>query len=274
VTANYTLSFDALREALDGIDGYILVLDTRGINVWCAAGKGTFGADELLNKIDSTSLQEIVSHRALILPQLGASGVSACEVRKKSGFKVEYGPVCARDLPKYMEKREAGPEMRRIRFDLVDRIILIPVELVQVLLPMLIIAFVIYFPGGVFASLAVVTSFLAGVVLFPILFPWIPTRDFSSRGFILGIIAAVPFACIVFFGRPASPLWLRLMSLFACIFTMSPITAFLALNFTGATPVASKSRVKREIYRYIPIMAWFFGIGAILAVVVAFIPGK
>ena len=45
VTANYTLSFDALRAALDGRDVYILVLDTQGINVWCAAGKGTFGTD-------------------------------------------------------------------------------------------------------------------------------------------------------------------------------------------------------------------------------------
>ena len=42
VTANYTLSFDALRAALSGIDGYILVLDTQGVNVWCAAGEGTF----------------------------------------------------------------------------------------------------------------------------------------------------------------------------------------------------------------------------------------
>ena len=39
VSANYALSFDALREALAGRDSYILVLDTKGINVWCAAGK-------------------------------------------------------------------------------------------------------------------------------------------------------------------------------------------------------------------------------------------
>jgi len=38
-SANYTLSFDALRSALAGYDAYILVLDTKGINVWCAAGK-------------------------------------------------------------------------------------------------------------------------------------------------------------------------------------------------------------------------------------------
>jgi CO dehydrogenase/acetyl-CoA synthase gamma subunit (corrinoid Fe-S protein) len=43
VSANYKLSFNTLRSNLDGLDAYILVLDTKGINVWCAAGKGTFG---------------------------------------------------------------------------------------------------------------------------------------------------------------------------------------------------------------------------------------
>jgi CO dehydrogenase/acetyl-CoA synthase gamma subunit (corrinoid Fe-S protein) len=52
VTANYTLSFDALRSALIEIDGYILVLDTLSVNVWCAAGKGTFGTEELVNRIE------------------------------------------------------------------------------------------------------------------------------------------------------------------------------------------------------------------------------
>ena len=47
VTANYKLSFDSLRFALATIDAWLLVTDTRGINVWCAAGKGTFSASEV-----------------------------------------------------------------------------------------------------------------------------------------------------------------------------------------------------------------------------------
>jgi hypothetical protein len=82
VTANYTLSFDSLRSALKGIDGYILVLDTQGVNVWCAAGEGTFGTDELVNRIAATKLENVVEHRKLTLPQLGASGVNAFEVEK------------------------------------------------------------------------------------------------------------------------------------------------------------------------------------------------
>ncbi|HSV42795.1 MAG TPA: carbon monoxide dehydrogenase, partial [Methanomassiliicoccales archaeon] len=95
VSANYSLSFDALRSALKGLDCHILVLDTKGINVWCAAGKNTFGTDELVSKVQSTNLGDIVTNRTLILPQLGAPGVSAHEVKKRTGFQVEYGPVRA-----------------------------------------------------------------------------------------------------------------------------------------------------------------------------------
>jgi hypothetical protein len=46
VTANYKMTFDLLRKELDRVNAWILVLNTYGINVWCAAGKGTFGTDE------------------------------------------------------------------------------------------------------------------------------------------------------------------------------------------------------------------------------------
>jgi CO dehydrogenase/acetyl-CoA synthase gamma subunit (corrinoid Fe-S protein) len=97
-----------LRSALDEIDGYILVLNTYGINVWCAAGKGTFGTDELVQRIEATGLHETVDHRKLILPQLGATGIAAHEVKKRAGFKVESGPVRAADLPEYLKIGDAS----------------------------------------------------------------------------------------------------------------------------------------------------------------------
>jgi len=48
VSCNFKLSFDHLRCALHNINAWILVLDTKGINVWCAAGKGTFGTKGLV----------------------------------------------------------------------------------------------------------------------------------------------------------------------------------------------------------------------------------
>src|SRR5512142_76864 len=101
VTANYKLSFDNLRKNLSGINGWILVLDTKGINVWCAAGKGTFGTRELVNRIGLVSLEKIVNHKRLILPQLGATGVAAHKVKEETGFNVHYGPVRASDIGKF-----------------------------------------------------------------------------------------------------------------------------------------------------------------------------
>jgi hypothetical protein len=266
VTANYTLSFDALRSVLAGIDGYILVLNTYGINVWCAAGKGTFGTDELVSRIEATGLRDVVTHRRLILPQLGATGVAAHEVKKRSGFKIEYGPVRAKDLPEYLKAGEATPEMRQVHFPLWDRMVLIPVELVGALLPMLIAAVVLFLLIGPLAGAGAVAAVLAGVALFPIFLPWIPTRDFSSKGFVLGGLVALPFALAAFLGAPGGAVWLRIGRALMYLLTMPPATAFLALNFTGATTFTSKSGVRREIFAYIPVMAWTFGIGVVLAV--------
>ncbi len=270
VTANYTLSFDALRSALAGIDGYIMVLDTKGINVWCAAGKGTFGTDELVNRIETTGLHDVVKHRELILPQLGATGIAAHEVMRRSGFTVEYGPVRGMDLPEYLKTRRAAPEIRQVRFNLADRLVLIPVELVHVLLPMAIAAVVLFFFVGLPASVAAVAAILAGVVIFPIVLPWLPTSDFSMKGLILGGLVAVPFAMRMLLGGDAV-WWSRAMWALIFLLAMPPVTAYLALNFTGSTPFTSKSGVRREIFAYTPIMAFMMGTGIALVMALALI---
>jgi hypothetical protein len=273
VTANYTLSFDALRSALVGIDGYIMVLDTRGINVWCAAGKGTFGTDELVHRIEATGLHHVVSHRVLILPQLGATGVAAHKVLKRSGFKVEYGPVRAVDLPEYLKSHRATPEMRRVRFNMADRLVMIPVELVHVLLPMVIAAVLLFLVFGFLASSGAVAAILAGVVLFPIFLPWLPTPDFSMKGFTLGGLVALPFALTMLLGKGDGVWWLRAVWALIFLLAMPPVTAYLALNFTGSTPFTSKSGVRREIFAYTRIMALTFGAGIVLAIAVIFVRG-
>ena len=274
VTANYTLSFDVLRSALVGVDGYILVLDTQGVNVWCAAGKGTFGTDELVKRIEATRLHEVVKHRMLILPQLGAPGVAAHEVKKRSKFKVEYGPVRADDLKMYLETRQASSEMRRVRFPLQDRLLLVPVELVHLGFPVLAItAFVAAL--GLFTPLklnfGILIAYLFGVILFPILLPWIPTQDFSSKGFILGAVITLPFVFTELSGNPGMLWWQAVGSILALFMTIMPATAFFALNFTGSTTFTSRSGVQREMFKYIPLMAWTFGIGLLFEIVFSLI---
>jgi hypothetical protein len=266
VSANYTLSFDALRSALAGFDAYILVLDTKGINVWCAAGKGTFGTKELIYRIITTGLCDIVDHRKIIVPQLGAPGISAHEVIRQSGFRVEYGPIQARDLPEYIRTGKATPEMRRIQFPLCDRIVLAPIEIVHIALPAIIIAIILGFLAGTTASLAVIITVFTGTVLFPALLPSIPTHDFSTKGFILGTLAAIPFA-LAFGFTSDIPKWAAVAGAAIPLLIIPAVIAYLGLNFTGSTPFPSRTGVKKEIFRYVPVMALMTVSGISLGIV-------
>jgi hypothetical protein len=263
VSANYTLSFDALRSALDVRDAYLLVLDTKGINVWCAAGKGTFGTDELVRRIGITGLAQVVSHRRLILPQLAAPGVSWPEVLRRSGFLVEYGPVRARDLQAYLAERRATPAMRRVEFPLADRLVLVPMELVHGFPFVVVPALALWFLGGGLFALELVIAFLAGAVLFPALLPFLPTKDFSTKGLILGFLVMIPPAVIAAGTSGA----LQILAAAASFLIFPPITAYLALNFTGSTPFTSRTGVKKEIFRYVPVMAAMAAAGAVLVII-------
>jgi hypothetical protein len=151
--------------------------------------------------------------------------------------------------------------MRQVRFPLRDRVVLIPVELVHLLKPTALAALVLAVLLGPLAASGAVAAVLAGAALFPILLPWLPTEDFSSKGFILGGLTALPFA-LASRRRGEGRGWPL-----AYLLSLPPVTAFLALNFTGATPFTSKTGVKREMFKYIRVMAGMFGAGVLLTLV-------
>ncbi|MBD3287983.1 acetyl-CoA synthase subunit gamma, partial [candidate division KSB1 bacterium] len=122
VSANYKLSFDSLRKELSDLNAWILVLETKGINVWCAAGKGTFGTNELISRLNEAKLEQVVAHKKLIVPQLGAPGIAAHEIREKTGFHIIYGPVQAKHIQEFINNgNKATEEMRTIAFNFGDR---------------------------------------------------------------------------------------------------------------------------------------------------------
>lgn len=265
VSANYSLSFDALRSALRGVDAFILVLDTKGINVWCAAGKGTFGTDELVERIEATGLRERVAHRRLVLPQLAAPGVAAHEVKRRSGFTVDYGPVRASDLPAYLR---TGPtaEMRRVSFPLRDRAVLVPVEMRNVALYTILAVVGLYLLGGAVPALIALAAVLAGTALFPLLLPFLPTADFTSKGLLLGDMVAIPFALYYLL---TSPGWAGAGYAVGTVLLIAPVVGYLALNFTGCSTYASRTGVRREIFRYMPVLVALAVAGLTLLTVTA-----
>ena len=266
VTANYKMSFDRLREALPGRNAWILVLNTEGINVWCAAGKGTFGTGELVRCIAASGLKDCVGHRELILPQLGAPGVSAHWVRKMSGFTVHYGPIRARDIPAYLDAGlRATPKMRRKTFSLPERAVLIPIELVAALKPAaLLVPILVLISGlggrgafvqnlihdGLFSLTALLLAILSGAVLSPLLLPWLPGRAFATKGLAVGLAAAI--ALLSSWGLDLKS-GRDLLLGGAWLLMMPGISAFLAMNFTGASTYTSLSGVRREMRWALPV---------------------
>ncbi len=273
VSANYKLGYDVLRRALAGIDAWILVLDTKGINVWCAAGKGTFGTDEIVARIASTRLASRVKHRQIIVPQLGAPGVEAHVVEKQSEFRVRYGPVRADDLPAYLAAgMKATPDMRRVRFGIADRAVLVPLEFRGAVGPWCAFALfaLIYaavsgrgiridaaWAGGWPLLALAAGAVLAGSVITPLALPLIPGRPFTFKGWLVGLVVTAALLHGAGLAGRMDP-WLV-----AASYALFPAAAGLeAQQFTGASTITSLSGVQKEIR----ISIWFLAAAGLLAV--------
>jgi acetyl-CoA decarbonylase/synthase complex subunit gamma len=260
------MSFDLLRKALPGRNAWILVLDTVGINVWCAAGKGTFGTEELARRVESSALAKVVTHRKLILPQLAGPGVEAHHVKRLTGFEVVYGPIQALDLPAFLDNGlKVTPEMRIKTFPARERIALIPMELVPAMKGTVAVLFVLVLlsgllgPGrflenivdhGLFTIPAILAALLTGTVLTPLLLPWLPGRAFSTKGLIIGLIGA---AIIVLSREGNLASWGDRLEGLAWFFIIPAITAYLAMNFTGSSTYTSLSGVRKEMRWAVPV---------------------
>lgn len=276
VSANYKLSFDVLRRELTGLNAWILVLDTKSINVWCAAGKGTFGTDELVYRIKEAQIDKVVSRKQIIVPQLGAPGVSAAAVKRQTGFRVLFGPVRARDIPAYIHnKYSATPDMRKITFPLKDRLILTPMEIVPILKKFPVYALVILiifglqpvgilfrdaWSGGWPFLLAGFLAMLAGAFLTPTLLPFVPFRSFAVKGWIVGMVVML-VAHLTGMIQVSSTL---LTIVLYCLFPL--LASYIALQFTGSTPFTGISGVKRELKIGIPVYIAGAGLAAILVI--------
>lgn len=261
VSANYKLSFDKLRQASKGMNAWLLVLDTKGINVWCAAGKGTFGTDELVRRIGMVELDRVVGHRRVIVPQLGAPGVSAHNVKKATGFRVLFGPVRAGDIPAFIESGyKATRKMRTVEFGVMDRLVLTPMEIIPAMkkYPLYALLMLIVFglqPSGIIFRDAVVSGFpfliiglvaiISGAFLTPTLLPYVPFRSFAVKGWIVGVLST--FLTMKLFGPNSATL-----IFFSCLF-FPLASSYIALQFTGSTTFTGMTGVEKELRAGIPV---------------------
>jgi len=264
-TSSYRLTFDQLRRGLAGISCWVLVLDTRGLDVASAAAGGQLGTDEVVSRLISSRLERVVSHWRIVLPGLASDAVDASEVAARTGFECVPGPSAAADLPAFLNRRAwaqgaagaAGaqrPPEARPAFTVVDALALVASEIGRSLMyyPGFAFAAILYTglgPGGVTLGRAIggswpllalgLAAVAAGSGLAPLVHAAVRAIPLWAAGEIAGLGAA---AALLQGARLSAgmDLFLRL----GCWLFFPTASAVLAARFSRSLPAAAAARQK------------------------------
>ncbi|MHA1685742.1 MAG: HgcAB-like fusion protein [Candidatus Heimdallarchaeaceae archaeon] len=123
LTCNYHLTVLRVKHALRGLDCYLLVANSKGVNVWCASAGGLMTNHSIVSVIKTSRIEKHVKHRQLILPKLAACGIEAKVVHEKTGWQVIWGPVYAEDLKQFIQDNyHISPNMQTVVFNFWQRV--------------------------------------------------------------------------------------------------------------------------------------------------------
>jgi len=123
LTGNFHLTILRLKKATRGLNYHLLVANSKGINVWCAATGGHLNNHSVISVIMTSGIADKVKHNKIILPQLAAPGVESKVIQKKTGWKVLWGPVDAKNIPDFVNLNfEKTSAMKKVEFRFIQRV--------------------------------------------------------------------------------------------------------------------------------------------------------
>lgn len=265
VTANYLLTVVLVARRVRGRNVRLLVVDTDGINVWCAAGKGQLSHDRILEQLERYDRELLTSGRKvrLILPKLSLSGVKLQALHKAKVHPV-IGPVYARDLPTYLSSppyRDCDED--QVIFGLRMRLFTWLPGLAQYVgysLAAALVLFVLKWLWGVEVPLGLIPLTALLGTAYPLLFPWLPGHRFAVKGLWLAALVSLGLGILALEDWISPPGFLV-----AVLFTFAT-ALFVGLSYTGNSAVSCYTAVRREIARFLPLTALLY-----VACVVAFL---
>jgi ubiquinone/menaquinone biosynthesis C-methylase UbiE len=268
VTGNYYWTVHSVYQSIlrQKIDCYLLIIDSNGINIWCAAGGKHFTHSQVIDALRLFDAHLVVDHKSLILPQLSATGVDHKEI-KKFGWKAEFGPVYIENLLDYIETGEKTPDHGVIKFNLFIRTemgiqhtyfitvsLFLPLLILTGLLGLFTNNYFWFFVSIQISSLALIIS-----MIFAWIYPIFDfTRSFFTKSLILGVINAILTSIYLILGSTPNVetllFWIALVLL---------VTMFIVLDFAGSTPVTNHLEVESDLM--------FFSIPALILVIVTIV---
>jgi len=244
LTCNFHLTVQRVKRQLQGVDVYLLVANSRGINVWCAATGGLLTHHDVISVIKTSGIEELVDHRNIILPQLAATGVEAKDIHKKTGWKIIWGPVYARDIALFIGNNlNKTPEMRQVEFPWLQRVELavswaFPISLLSVVITALFwreaILPLVFLIWGlsllIFISFSLYSRWLSpegrriGIIFF----------DFGRGGFQLILLGAIILGLVAYSLLTGNFTWGFILR---WSFASFVVILMLSLDLMGSTPV-------------------------------------
>jgi len=230
VTGNFELTLRRVCSAVGNLDCWLLVCDSRGVNVWCASMAGHFTTDSVVRAIERTGLAERVRVRRLILPQLCASSVSLETLETRTGFSARFGPLYIQELAAYW-RNPADPALRKARFPLKARLeMALGCPLLLAILLVLVYNFIGLGHLLVLLPILYLVSFINGLV-----FPWRPLKRIGPWALLYG---AAAFLLAGLLSRALFPGYMLLYAL-----TVGVGAAYQVTEFSGWSPLLKYSLI-------------------------------
>jgi NAD-dependent dihydropyrimidine dehydrogenase PreA subunit len=252
LTCNFHLTIHRVKRSLVGMDAYLLVANSRGINVWCAAAGGHITNHSVVSVIKTSGIEDLVDHRNIVLPQLAAAGIEASVIHKKTGWKVIWGPVYAKDIPVFLRNGfNKTVEMRQVGFPWLQRVELasswaFPISLLSV-------GFTALFWREAVLPLGLLIWGLSFLIFmsFPLYGRWLSSEsrrvgfvffDFGWGGFQLILFGAIILGIVAYGLSTGSFTWGFIVR---WGFATLVVILMLSLDLMGSTPVC-KSGLHRD----------------------------
>ena len=255
LTCNFHLTVLRVKRKLKGMDAYLLVANSRGINVWCAAAGGLLNNHSVISALKTSGIEKLVDHRNVILPQLAATGVEPKVIKGKTDWRATFGPVYIEDIKTFLRSGEKGASMRKVRFDAVQRLEMatswaFPLSVVaaivmlplwpEVLLPMLLliwgISMLIFLPFPLYSRWLRQERKTVGLIFF----------DFRQGGFLL-IIWGIFILGLIAWGLLSMEFnWGHIFRWGISSFV---ILLILSLDLMGSTPLYKSSLHEERLFK-------------------------
>ena len=197
-----------------------------------------------------------------------------------TGFKVLFGPVRASDIKEFIKSNYvASKDLRQVKFDFIDRIKLIPVDFIYGKKYFLYVLVIIILISGVDKNIFTIESlklnflkyfinvllaYSSGIILTPLLLPYLQTRSFALKGLLTGLTT---FALLSFYKIIGNSIFESI----SWLLIIASVSSFAAMNFTGSSTYTSLSGVMKEMKKAIPFQIAFCALGLILLVISKFL---